>query len=467
MRSTGELVRLAGVVRAGERVEVELLVGGACVAKAASGDRVTVAGDAEVTLDVSSLSLAPREPERYRGTWGELERRAEAALVRDRSPAPHVQAELVVRRIAPGASIAVDAVVVDRAFDEPRTHREPAAQRVRAMRAVAFSSSSAAPPARARSVPWSAIPWALSALAITASLLATPMVTELRAVLVTAAVVISILVAARFAQRALSSAPPMDQGLAHPFTRFFARGARSLPRFTPRARDATRGATAVLSIPAVLGWGFIVLIAGAWPSGLLSGSIRSIAPESAAMMGAEAGVMALLAFAYLAADRSEVSRVRALLAALEATSGWRARLGIVRTSDPIFRRVVVEADAYAESPSFSASNREGGAERFEVVTDAGPVSVERAELEWASDDWTSTPRSAEMSVRDGARAIVAGFAEGGTLAPRGPGSMMLFASRDRPDEVLRAALRRRALDAGLAAIAAALCAALAAAIYLA
>ncbi|MBX3275015.1 MAG: hypothetical protein KF729_32420, partial [Sandaracinaceae bacterium] len=116
-----------GRVAHGERVEVELRVAGAVVARAARGDALSVStGDAEVALDVSALALDGVEAETRRGAWRALAAHPEAALVADRAPAPHVAAELTVRRLGPGAEVAIEGEASAHGFAEGTTNREPA-----------------------------------------------------------------------------------------------------------------------------------------------------------------------------------------------------------------------------------------------------------------------------------------------------------------------------------------------------
>ncbi len=459
---TTETIRIEGVVRAGERVEVELRVGGETVARGARGDRLTVGvSDGDVEVDVSALSLAASPPEEHRASWRELERRPEAGLVADRSPAPHEAATLVVRRIAVADAVALEAVPTDETFDPGSTHRQPASRRVRRVRALALSRPSERPiraPAR-QTRWWLAIPWGLAALVALANAAAAWPAGALGPALVSAAGAASVFVAARFVHRALVAPPVMDHGVAHPFLRFFARGARSLPRFAPGARDASRRLIPTLGPPVVVAWAYLAFLAVVWPVGVLSGEIRPehLSTDGVRLMnGLQALALAVLATGYLAADASELGKVRSLLDALRG-GRWRARLGVVAggpAEDLLERGVFVEGDhTHAEDATFYSRTDEGGVEALEVRTDAGVVTAPRASLAWASADWTSTRQTARMRVREGAAVIVAGFDDGGTLVGRGPASMMLFATPEgRPDERLRAGLRARLVDAAVAAV---------------
>ncbi|MCA9607742.1 MAG: hypothetical protein KC619_19170, partial [Myxococcales bacterium] len=136
-----EPIRIEGVVRAGERVEVELRVGGQRVARGSRGERLEVeAAGGPVSLDVSALVLDAVPTSSHRGAWSELAARPEAALVADRSPAPHVAAELRIRRIAPGMAIAVEAIPTEHAFAESTVMRSPASRRPSAARATRMAS---------------------------------------------------------------------------------------------------------------------------------------------------------------------------------------------------------------------------------------------------------------------------------------------------------------------------------------
>ncbi|MBX3271252.1 MAG: hypothetical protein KF729_13380, partial [Sandaracinaceae bacterium] len=319
---------------------------------------------------------------------------------------------------------------------------------------------------------WRALPWALAAAIGAADALVLAEHPGLGAALVGLASVLSFLCCARFVERAIGAPPPMDRGLAHPVLRFFARGARSLPRFSPDERDGSRRLLVVLGPLAGAGWLYAGFIAVVWPIAALRGDLRPDALSPAgtgALVGAQALSLAVLAIGYLVADLSERPRVRALLDALDGSPAWRAWRGVVEPGaqdELLVRRVFVEGDSVAsESPTFSATNEEGGASAITVRAGARVAVVERAALAWASDDWVETPKSARMRVRPGARVLVAGYAEGETLRARGPGSMMLFACAERaPDAALRAMLRARAIDAALASLAALATAAIAIAI---
>lgn len=456
--SASDSIRVEGVIRAGGRVEVELRVGGAEVARAADGDRLTVAtAEGEVAVDASALELDGLPSQTHRSPWSELARRPEAALVAERSPAPHVACELVVRRLGVGAPLAIEAVVTERGFEDGSTHRAGVARRVRAVRAVRLAGAPArarAPEARRR---WWILPWTVAGLAALASALVVALAPNAKAALVSISTTVAILVAARFAQRALEAPPAMDHGMANPFPRFFARAARSLPRFAPEARDASRHVASLFGPLVVVGWGYVVFLAALWPIGVLSGEIDAtdLAPAGSAwMIAGLAGALTLIAIGYLVADASERPRARALLAALDGAGPWRARRGTIAASseeDVLRRTLHLESESHSDGTSFSARTYDGGDERVQVLTAEGPIGAPRESLLWASDEWAG----ARMRVREGMSALVAGFEEGGALVARGPASMMLFASRaEAPDEALRSALRAHGLDSFVAAVAA-------------
>ncbi len=461
--SASEPIRVEGVVRAGGRVEVELRVGGVRVARAADGDRLTVAtAGGEVAVDASALALDGVPAETHRGSWTELARRPEAGLVAARSPAPHVACELVVRRVGVGASLAMEAVVTEQGFDEGATHRAAVGRTVRAVRAVRLASAPTVRPDRAPR-PWWVIPWAIAGIAALASGLVIALAPNVQAALVSASTTLAILVAARFAHRAIVGPPAMDHGLANPFPRFFACAARSLPRFAPEAKDASRLVASFFGPVVVLGWGYIVFLAGLWPIGVVAGDIDpgDLSPVgTAGLVAGLAVALAGLALGYLLADRSELPRVRSLLSALEG-GNWRARRGVVAAGaqdELAHRSITIESDGSSEGPTFSARSTEGGVERLQILAGERVIGVERDSAVWASDDWTSGPRTMRMRVRAGARALVAGFDDGADgLAARGPASLMLWVTRtDDPELVLLRALRWRLADGAAAGAAAVL-----------
>jgi hypothetical protein len=466
-----EFVTVRGVVREGERVEVELIVGGDVAASATSGAELRVqTAEGEVRLDSTALSLADREAVQRRGLWSELSALPEAALVRDRAPAPHERASLSIRRVGPGDAISIVGVVTGRAFDGERALRQPATRRVSTARALSWERP-LAPAGAARSPVTGvhrsarlALVWGLALVVGLADVLPLVIAPRLLVLLVAASGLVAVGSVARFVHRATRAAPPMDARLAHPFLRLFARGARSLPRFAPRERDASRRAVTFLGPVVCCGLAYLSLIAIAWPVGALAGDID---PTSLSTEGS-AGILALLcaslttlALAYAVADSAELPRVRALLEA-RASGAWRTWSGIALagpggSEEPLLvRRVVLESDApYSEAPTFSAHHEERGVDRLAVRTSEAEVLVERVGLLWDSTDWSATLRTADTLVRPGARVMVGGYAEGNTLIARGAGSMLVYASRDAPpEETLRRALRRRWFDVTLAGAAA-------------
>ena len=451
-----ENLLIEGPVVEGTRLEVELRVDGDTAIRAARGDKLTVrTSEGLISVDVSSLSLRFEDARVEKGTWQKLSTRPEAALVADRSPAPHVRAELHVRKIESGDRVRIEGLVTGHEFEEVRAPRGKAEKRVSAIRAVRLNPPRERPEAPrqsgARVTRW--MPWVIAGIAIAASVSATANAGSARANLTTFVFAMSSLLAARFLYRALVLPPAMDREMAQPFIRLFARAARSLPRFDPEAQGASRWATYFGPL-VILGWVYVVSLSTVWPAGLLLTRVdpaRMSARGAADLLAGVALALLLLAIGYLVADWGEVGRTRALLRALRSKGDWHAVEGTVRATgaEALYRTVRVESDSLSNSESvdFTAIHESGGTS-FRVETSDAIFTVPSRGLDWASDDWHTKNRTARLRVADGARAIVAGFFEGERILERGPHSVLVFASRSgRPEAVLRRALVWRWVDA--------------------
>ncbi|MBL4684625.1 MAG: hypothetical protein JKY37_08565 [Nannocystaceae bacterium] len=298
------------------------------------------------------------------------------------------------------------------------------------------------------------IPWLGAGLSIAVSLRAIIRDPVPQGILASVAVGIAGLLAARFMQRAVLRPPSVDRGMAHMLVRAFSRGARSLPRFTPRAPDNTRQRASYLGPVVMLAWLVLPFGAGVWPSGLIGGGLhlRTLAGGPLSLMfGTQALAAGLLALGYWVADGAEVGRVRMLLAGHNGTGAGTLE-GTVRAEPGAEHEALLHRSSTvsslsptnSESPDFHASYDEGGVDTLVVESRSGPVQINVHKLDWASDDWTVTRKSQRTQIRAGAHVVMAGgYSDDAGVTQR----VVLFATvRDAPVQVLRRALRRRTLD---------------------